>query len=68
MVQPYKPLYTVLEVADILLSNTDVVYSEIRAGRLPALKLGRMKIRGSDLEQYIENLPAMKKEEATETA
>ena len=68
MVQPYKPLYTVLEVADILLSNTDVVYSEIRAGRLPALKLGRMKIRGSDLEQYIENLQAMKKEEATETA
>jgi len=68
MVQPYKPLYTVLEVADILLSNTDVVYSEIRAGQLPALKLGRMKIRGSDLEQYIENLPAMKKEEATETA
>lgn len=64
MVQPYKPLYTVQEVADVLLTNTDVVYAEIRAGRLLALKLGRLKVRGSDLEQYIENLPTMTKEEA----
>lgn len=63
MVQPYKPIYTVQEVADVLLSNKDFVYEEIRAGRLPALKLGRMKVRGSDLEHYIENLPVMKKEE-----
>ncbi len=57
MVEPYKPLYTVEEVATILMTNTDTVYDLIRRGRLRALKLGRIKIRGSDLEQFIEDYP-----------
>ena len=30
MVEPYKPLYTVEEVATVLLTNTDTVYDLIR--------------------------------------
>lgn len=65
MVQPYKPLYTVLEVAEVLMVNCDFVNREINDGRLPALQLGRRKVRGSDLEQYIEKYPIMGKEETT---
>lgn len=59
MVEPYKPLYTVEEVATILMTNTDAVYDLIRRGKLRALKLGRTKIRGSDLERFIEDYPAI---------
>jgi len=62
MVQPYKPLYTVTEVAEVLMVNCDFVYREINEGRLPALKMGRQKVRGSDLEAYIEKYPVMGKE------
>ncbi|WP_312427107.1 helix-turn-helix domain-containing protein [Lacrimispora sp.] len=58
MIQPYKPLYTVNEAAKILMVNKDFVNREINKGRIPALNLGRRKIRGSDLEKYIENYPA----------
>lgn len=58
MVEPYKPLYTVREAAELLMVNKDFVNREITNGRLPVLNLGRRKIRGSDLEKYIENYPA----------
>lgn len=54
MVRPYEPLYTVKEVAKILKTNPDYVYELIRKGKLPRLILGSTKIRGSDLEQFIE--------------
>lgn len=63
MVQPYMPLYTVKEAAKILKVNASFVYDEIRKGRLPCLLLGSRKIRGSDLEAYIEKYPALKPEE-----
>lgn len=59
MIQPYKQLYTVREVAEILMVNKDFVNAEIAKGKIPALNLGRRKIRGSDLEKYIENYPAI---------
>jgi len=59
MVQQYKPLYTVVEAAKLLMVNKDFVNSEINKGHLPALNLGRRKIRGSDLEKYIENYPSI---------
>jgi excisionase family DNA binding protein len=62
MVEPYKPLYTVEETATVLMTNTDTVYSLIRKGSLRALKLGRIKIRGSDLEQFIEDYPVFQGE------
>lgn len=55
MVEPYKPLYTVKEAAGVLLMNTDSVYTLIRKGELKSLKLGLRKIRGTDLETFIEN-------------
>lgn len=58
MVEPYKPLYTVKEAAEVLMLNTDTVYRLLRSGKLPYLLLGCKKIRGSDLEQFIANYPA----------
>ena len=57
MVEPYKPLYTVKEASKLLKVNTDSVYDLIKKRQLPALRLGAMKIRGSDLEQFIEKYP-----------
>lgn len=47
-------LYTVQEVAELLKTNGTYVYSLIRAGELPALKLGRLKIRKEALEDFLE--------------
>lgn len=63
MVQEYKPLYTVQQVATVLMTNRHFVMAEIREGRLPALKLGRWKVRGADLKEYIESYPATKPNE-----
>lgn len=53
-VEPYKPLYTVKQVAKILLMNPASVYELMNRGQLPYLQLGSKKIRGSDLERFIE--------------
>lgn len=59
MVTEYQPLYTIKEVANILKVNTNFVYNEISAGRLVAIILGSKKVRGKDLEKYINSRPAM---------
>lgn len=56
----YKPLYTVKEVAGILLVNVNTVYDIMNRGELPYLRLGSRKIRGSDLEKFIESYPVEK--------
>lgn len=58
MVQPYQPLYTVKEAAKVLKVNPSKVYELINARDLPCLQLGQKKIRGSDLERFIEKFPA----------
>lgn len=58
MVEPYKPLYTVSEVAKILKINPNTVYDLIDSGQLLCLNLGMKKIRGVDLERFINNYPA----------
>ena len=54
MVEAYKPLYTAKQTAQILLVNVATVY-----GQLPYLILGKgngsRKVRGSDLEKFIES-------------
>lgn len=60
MVEPYKPLYTVKEAAKILKVNVNTVYELINTGQLPRLKLGTIKIRGNDLETFINSYPAQK--------
>ena len=56
-VQPYKPLYTVKEVAKVLMINEPSVYQLMSQGKLPHITLGRKKIKGSDLERFIESYP-----------
>lgn len=54
----YKPLYTVPEVAKILMINKNSVYDLMNRGMLPYLIIGSRKVRGSDLERFIEGYPA----------
>lgn len=53
-VEPYKPLYTVKQAAHVLLMSPCSVYELMNNGKLPFLLLGSRKIRGSDLEKFIE--------------
>lgn len=59
----YKPLYKVAEVAKILIVNNSTVYKLIKAGELPAIKLGDTKVRGTDLEKFIANLQPISADE-----
>lgn len=59
-VTAYKPLYTVKEVSKILMVNPNTVYGFMNNGVLPYLVLGSRKVRGSDLERFIESYPAEK--------
>ena len=58
MIEPYKPLYTAKQTAQILLVNVATVYEMMNTGQLPYLILGKgngsRKVRGSDLERFIE--------------
>ena len=47
-------LYTVSEVAKILKTNVNYVYSLIKKGYLPALKLGSLKIRKVSVDEFLE--------------
>lgn len=47
-------LYTVKETAKLLKTNPAYVYELIKAGHLPVLKLGSMKIRRAALLQFLE--------------
>lgn len=57
MVQDYQPLYTVKEVAHVLKTNINKVYDIMNSGELPYLIIGTKKIRGIDLEKYINSYP-----------
>lgn len=49
-----EKLLTVKECAEILGVNKNKVYDLIRFNLLPAIKLGRLKIRPQVLEQFIQ--------------
>lgn len=57
MIEPYKPLYTVKQVAAILMVSPDTVYRYINRGELPYVPIGSKKIRGIDLEKFINSFP-----------
>ncbi len=57
MVKEYNALYSVKEVAALMEVSINSVYALLRSGRLPYIQLGAMKIRGSDLEKFIESYP-----------
>lgn len=56
-VQTYKPLYSVKEASKILMISINTTYQLMNQGKLPYLNLGSKKIRGSDLERFIETYP-----------
>lgn len=58
--QEYKPIYSAKEVSKILQISINTVYQLMNSGELPYLVLGSKKIRGSDLERFIEKYPAEK--------
>ena len=66
MVKAYEPLYTVKEAAKVLKVNVSAVYRLINTKQLVGLRLGSVKVRGSDLERFLEQYPALNPEEATE--
>ncbi len=47
-------LYTVAETSKILKTNTSYIYSLIKLGFLPAIKLGSYKIRKSSIEKFLQ--------------
>lgn len=46
-------VYTVKEVAQILKVNVHYVYALIRENRLPAIKLGSLKVRKEALDKFL---------------
>ena len=56
-VQEYKPIYTAKEVSKLLQVSINTVYQLMNSGALPYLVLGSKKIKGSDLERFIERYP-----------
>lgn len=46
-------VYTVSEVANLLKVNRNFVYDEIKKGELKAVKIGSLKVRRTDLEDYL---------------
>lgn len=52
-------LYTVKEVSGILKVNVHTVYDLIKAGLLPALKLGSLKVRRISLMDFLEKYDGM---------
>ena len=66
MIKAYEPLYTVKEAAKVLKINVSAVYRLINTKQLVGLRLGSVKVRGSDLERFLEQYPALNPEEAKE--
>lgn len=53
MVEPYKPLYTAKQAAQILLINVSTVYELMNTGQLPYLILGTATLL-SDVRNYLD--------------
>lgn len=47
--EPTKPLYSIPEVAKVLGVTKEAVYCMIKRGEIPAVKIGTMKVRASDI-------------------
>lgn len=49
-------VYTISEVSKLLKVNKNFVYGLIKAGELKAVKIGSLKVRKNDLQEYLDNL------------
>ena len=54
-----EELFTVKETAQILKVDVHKIYDLIKAGLLPALKLGSLKIRGASINKFINEYDGM---------
>lgn len=54
-----EKLYTVSEASKLLKTNVHTVYSLIDHGLLPAIKLGRLKIRDEAIEEFLKQYEGM---------
>ena len=50
-----RVLLTVREVAELLKVNRNYVYAAIKRGELKSVNIGSIKVRKTDLEEYIES-------------
>ena len=46
-------VYTITEVSKLLKVNRNFVYDEIKKGELKAIKIVSLKVRKTDLEEYL---------------
>jgi excisionase family DNA binding protein len=60
LVEAYKQIYTAKEAAKLLQINLNAIYDLMNSGQLPYLVLGSRRIRGTDLETFINTFPAEK--------
>lgn len=51
-----KELLTVKEVSEVLMVNVQYVYKLINSGMLPAIKVGRLKVRAKALHDLIDRM------------
>ena len=54
-----KLLYTVKEVSELLHTNPAYVYSLIKVGLLPVLKLGSYKVRKNTLDEFLQKFEGL---------
>ncbi len=52
-------VFTVKETAQILKVDVHKIYDLIKAGLLPALKLGSLKVRGSSINKFLNDYDGM---------
>ncbi|MCD2492764.1 helix-turn-helix domain-containing protein [Lacrimispora sp. NSJ-141] len=66
-IMEYEPLYNAKELTKVLKIGINGVYELLSSGKLPYLLInGGKKVRGSDLERFIETYPvATRGEEET---
>ena len=58
MVKEFEPVYKVKEAAMVLRTDPGEVYDMINTGKIPYILIKNAKrIKGVDLERYIDNIP-----------
>ena len=63
----YQPIYKISEVGKVLKINASDVYTLINSGKLPYIVLGSKKVKGKDLEAFINSFPVGKEGKSDET-
>lgn len=57
MIKAFEPIYTVTEAAAVLKVSRPIIYELMNSGQLPFFNFKGRKIKGTDLEEFIEKYP-----------